>query len=238
MTREEAIDRLKENFCAMCAYGSQNMGSCDIRSCDNRDAIKALEQEQCTDAISRQDVLEKAVYTETEEGWYGYTVDVEYIKSLPSVTPQPKTGHWIPVGWIPNGRWGYPNPEDEYKHFLTIDNKGEQTVQEFLLSIDEDPQPYFTGMRNIVAWQPLPEPYEPQESEGEGMSKCRYNLSEDCNNKDCVDCVLDKIRAEITDWQTDIHDNEHDAETYDFVFERIYEIFDEYKAESEDKECI
>lgn len=41
--------------------------------------------------------------------------------------------------------------------------------------------------------------------------------------------VLDKIRAEITDWQTDIHDNEHDAETHDFVFERIYEILDEYK---------
>lgn len=45
MTREEAIKTLKENYCAMCAYGSQNMDSCDIRSCDNRDAIKALEQE-------------------------------------------------------------------------------------------------------------------------------------------------------------------------------------------------
>lgn len=45
--------------------------------------------------------------------------------------------------------------------------------------------------------------------------------------------VLDKIRAEITDWQIDIHDNEHDAETHDFVFERIYEILDEYKEERE-----
>jgi hypothetical protein len=41
--------------------------------------------------------------------------------------------------------------------------------------------------------------------------------------------ILDKIRAEIMDWQTDIHDNEHDAESHDFVFERIYEIIDEYK---------
>ena len=54
MTREEAYKTLKENLCAMCAYGSQNMESCDIRSCDNRDAIKALEQEPqtfkwCTD---------------------------------------------------------------------------------------------------------------------------------------------------------------------------------------------
>lgn len=47
--------------------------------------------------------------------------------------------------------------------------------------------------------------------------------------------VLNKIRAEITNWQTDIHDNEYDAETHDFVFERIYEIIDEYK-ESEGKE--
>ena len=29
------------------------------------------------------------------------------------------------------------------------------------------------------------------------MNKCRYDLSEDCSNKDCVRCVLDKIRAEI-----------------------------------------
>ena len=29
------------------------------------------------------------------------------------------------------------------------------------------------------------------------MSKCRYDLSEDCHNKDCLKCVLDKIRAEI-----------------------------------------
>ena len=48
--------------------------------------------------------------------------------------------------------------------------------------------------------------------------------------------VLDKLRAEIKDWQTDIHDNEHDAETHDFVFERIYEILDVYKTESEDAE--
>ena len=48
MTREEAIKTLKENYCAMCAYGSQDMDSCDIRSCDNKDAIKALEQEPKT----------------------------------------------------------------------------------------------------------------------------------------------------------------------------------------------
>ena len=64
--------------------------------------------------------------------------------------------------WIPVNEIGYPKPEDEYKHFITIDNKGEITIQEFLLSLDEEPQPYFTGMRNIVAYinMPLPEPYK------------------------------------------------------------------------------
>ena len=51
-------------------------------------AIQALKQEPCEDAISREAVLEKADYTETEEGWSGYTVEVDYIKSLPPVKPQ------------------------------------------------------------------------------------------------------------------------------------------------------
>lgn len=41
--------------------------------------------------------------------------------------------------------------------------------------------------------------------------------------------VLGRVRAEIKDWQTDIHDNEYNAESHDFVFERIYEIIDEHK---------
>ncbi|MBR2248563.1 MAG: hypothetical protein IJ880_16365 [Bacilli bacterium] len=47
--------------------------------------------------------------------------------------------------------------------------------------------------------------------------------------------VLDKIRVEIKDWQTDIHDNEYDAEKHDFVFERIYEIIDMYMAEGSEE---
>lgn len=29
------------------------------------------------------------------------------------------------------------------------------------------------------------------------MSRCRYNLSEECHNKDCVMCNLEKIKAEF-----------------------------------------
>ena len=51
-------------------------------------------QQLCDDCISRQAVLSKKIYTETEEGWSGYTVDADYIEHLPSVKPQEKTGHW------------------------------------------------------------------------------------------------------------------------------------------------
>lgn len=43
------------------------------------------------DAISREELIKKAVYTETTDGWSGYTVSAEDIKGMQSV--QPKTGH-------------------------------------------------------------------------------------------------------------------------------------------------
>ena len=49
----EAIKTLKENICAQCAYGS-DMEKCDILYCDNRAAIKALEQELCWIPVSER----------------------------------------------------------------------------------------------------------------------------------------------------------------------------------------
>ena len=60
------------------------------------------------------------------------------------------------------------------------------------------------------------------------MSKCRYDLSEDCNNKDCLACVLDKIRAEIehlTYYWCEINPKS--------VIDDVLQIIDKYKAESE-----
>lgn len=57
------------------------------------------------------------------------------------------------------------------------------------------------------------------------MGKCRYDLLEDCHNKDCLDCVLGKIYAEI---------NKPNRGTCDyFIVDRIEEIVRKYKAESE-----
>ena len=98
MTREEIIRNLKYT---MEKHKNDTVSTFEINiSAMCKDILDCLEQEPCDDAISRQAVLEKAVYTETEEGWCGYTVDVDFIKSLPPVNPQePKTGHWTHGGF-------------------------------------------------------------------------------------------------------------------------------------------
>lgn len=61
--------------------------------------------------------------------------------------------------WIPTSK-RYPRPDDEYKFFLVTDDKGRVSVQEFYLSLDEEPQPYFSGMAKVIAWMPLPNAYK------------------------------------------------------------------------------
>ncbi len=60
--------------------------------------LKALEQEPCEDCISRQAVLDMATTIQTDD-FSGNeiieVVDVDDIKALLSVTPNPKTGRWI-----------------------------------------------------------------------------------------------------------------------------------------------
>lgn len=72
--------------------------------------IKALEQEQCDNCISRQAVLNKIneVCFSEEKEWIDFRVSwgsngqrdliIEFIESLPSVTPKQKIGHWIDRG--------------------------------------------------------------------------------------------------------------------------------------------
>lgn len=61
-------------------------------------ALEALEQEPCEDAISRQSV-KAYVYHRTS---YPFK---DYVDMLPSVTPQPKTGHWIDREVYDADRW-------------------------------------------------------------------------------------------------------------------------------------
>lgn len=151
MTREEAIKELKVEY----------LGDTDkIRQAKDI-AISALSADG--EYIKKEDAINSTYFAPTYYDPLNVLTEArDKIKELRtySLPDSENKGEWIPVGWIPNGKCGYPKPEDEYKHFLTIDNKGEITIQEFLLSLDEEPQPYFSGMRNIVAWMPLPKPYK------------------------------------------------------------------------------
>lgn len=65
------------------------------------------------------------------------------------------------------------------------------------------------------------------------MWLCKRDLSKECEGKyrDCTDCVLDKIRAEI-----EYHRNKTQyIDPYDLVGDCL-DIIDKYKAESEEKE--
>jgi hypothetical protein len=70
------------------------------------------------------------------------------------------------------------------------------------------------------------------------MWLCKRDLSRECEGKyrDCTDCVLDKIRAEIMDFEEELfHRPNTDYSDYSAV-RYCVEIIDKYKAESEDKE--
>jgi hypothetical protein len=105
MTREEAINYFKRSFVG---------GSTDDERQHNEAldmAIKALEKEQCADAISRKAALE-TILTKVpdfcggdEGGNLIYRNETaSYIRNLPSVTPKQKTGHWFYDKSIENWR--------------------------------------------------------------------------------------------------------------------------------------
>lgn len=76
-------------------------------------AIKALEHEPCEGAINRektkQFLYERIDRLNDDELYdiFSKIIDDMY-NELPSVTPQPKAGHWIEYSWNDNGlsRWG------------------------------------------------------------------------------------------------------------------------------------
>ena len=85
MTREEAIKNIKEH-CYFANLIPQAKEALDI-------AIKALEQEPCEDAISRQ--AEMNCFKKWQPYMATRLFDFEKeLSSLPPVTSQPKSGHW------------------------------------------------------------------------------------------------------------------------------------------------
>lgn len=93
MTKEENISTLNEHLehwerLLSEKICDQDEGEKTIDALQN--AIKALEQEPCGDAISRQVVLDE-MYKRKKDG---DAITAGFIKNLPSVTPMPKMGWW------------------------------------------------------------------------------------------------------------------------------------------------
>jgi hypothetical protein len=96
MTRDEAIKDIRDNIKPVVGGVSLEM------------AIKALEQQTCEDAVSRQAVLDVIDDIDKTTCMNEYHVIVDAIDKLPSVNPQPKTGHWEWVRYDSNpniGNW-------------------------------------------------------------------------------------------------------------------------------------
>jgi hypothetical protein len=122
MTREEAITVLN----MVEAHGSLVIQAKEM-------AIKALKQEPCEDAISRQDALDCLTATGLKK--FDFILDArDKIKKLPSVTPQPKTGHWIDdCGGVKCSCCGYCIDDDYYaKAYCTNYGKRGNTMNSFI----------------------------------------------------------------------------------------------------------
>ena len=64
------------------------------------------------------------------------------------------------------------------------------------------------------------------------MWLCKYDLSKKCEGKygNCIDCVLDKIKAEIKHFMYDINPSSSES---DYACNYILDILDKYKIERE-----
>lgn len=106
---------------------------------------------------------------------------IDGMQHIPPITPQPKTGHWIPVKW--HEITDEERKENDYpKDWVCyLDSKMPYDGQRILVTtkggyveLDEcysdDGRTFsldsgYDWVDDVLAWMPLPEPYNPQESE-------------------------------------------------------------------------
>lgn len=183
MTREQAIkeltELLPEEFLSEYAEAI-------------RMAIKALEQEPCDDAVSRDKAIVQLSHLQSDwdDDWnVPIRKCIETIKIVPPVTPQQKMGSSSekPNKWIPIT--SRPMTEEEKEHYKThpeyqddyriFNCKLPDDGQEVLISVcggveidtfvqDANDGCYFEGrdIDEVDAWMPLPEPYKQEVENG------------------------------------------------------------------------
>ena len=70
-------------------------------------AIKALDQQPCEDCISRDEVIDEInkIGIDAFKTYNDYSELFDFVDALPSVTPQPKAGHWITQHVVSTGHY-------------------------------------------------------------------------------------------------------------------------------------
>ena len=100
MTRKKAIEIMQINRDGVANMSWSEDRTKTLAAFDM--AIKALEQEPCDDAISREAALRQAINAHKmaqENGFNFKDICEEYLNVLPPVTPKQRTGHWIET-WL------------------------------------------------------------------------------------------------------------------------------------------
>ena len=129
--------------------------------CNN---LKALEQETTTknnlgvDRVARKDVeryIEGFIneYTSREKLEF-INLELDGLKHIPSVTPQEPR-------WIPTSE---RLPEEDGEYYTTIYDTDEDYLYMDIAELEDGIWQYKDYIK-VLAWMPLPKPYEPQESE-------------------------------------------------------------------------
>ena len=144
--------------------GSMNM--CDEIS---NEAYKKImcnceveESQPCENCISRQAVLDKKELVELEDGQSFYCINPKDVEILPSVMP--KQTIWIPVS--------ERLPENFQRVLVTIVNYNDDKVVRVAeyrdwcrtFQIKENREQWEVGEEGLLAWMPLPDPYQSDES--------------------------------------------------------------------------
>ncbi len=144
--------------------------------------MQLLEQQSCEDSISRKAVFETIDDCNSDglKGIFCSYVDGEkfkkYIKELPSVTPKGVTvtdfaDKCRECGKMKNGKWipvSEKLPEDYQRVLVTVVNyDGDKVVRVAVyydlknkFKIQENNESWIVGEEGLLAWRPLPEPYQ------------------------------------------------------------------------------
>lgn len=120
---------------------------------------REIEQQPCEDCVSRAAVLAKKQLVELEDGQFFYCISPEDVKKLPSVTPQQTK--MIPVSE------SMPEKTDYYLIQYSREACPDEMAVAFYSVEEAEVDSNYTwefkplaDCKEVIAWQPLPEPYE------------------------------------------------------------------------------